>query len=133
MTKRDLIRTLAQAYPRFALREIEVMVDTFFASLTAALRQGERVELRGWGIFGVKARGARDGRNPRTGRVVRVAAKRVPFFKVAKELRARINAKVTGRTEPRERQAPTAGVQSTPKHAAPRPARGGSGAKLGSH
>jgi integration host factor subunit beta len=104
MTKRDLIRKLAQAYPRFVLREVEVMVDMFFASLTAALSRGERVELRGLGIFGDKEHRARDGRNPRTGQVVRVAAKRVPFFKVAKELRARINARARDRTEPRERQ-----------------------------
>ncbi len=107
MTKRDLIKNVAQAYPRFALREVEVMVDAFFASLTAALRRGERVELRGLGIFGVKERRAREGHNPRTGQGVRVAAKRVPFFKVAKELRARINARATDRAEPRKRQAPT--------------------------
>jgi len=133
LTKRDLIRKLAQAYPRFALREVEGMVDTFFASLTAALGRGERVELRGLGMFGVKEHRARDGRNPRTGQVVRVGAKRVPFFKVAKELRAQINARAGDRAEPRERQTPTAVAPSTPKHAAPRPARGGSGAKLGRH
>jgi integration host factor subunit beta len=57
-----------------------------------ALEDGGRVELRGFGAFSVRSRGARSGRNPRTGESVSVRAKHVPFFKSGKELRVRLNA-----------------------------------------
>lgn len=91
MTKRDLIDAVAQQYPRFSLREAEIMVNVVFDSMTEALAKGERIEIRGFGSFWVKQRLARDGRNPRTGAIVAVAAKRVPQFKVGKELRYRID------------------------------------------
>lgn len=96
MTKRDLIDELAARYPRFSRREVEVMVNAVIESLVEALRRGERIEIRGFGSFVVKQREARDGRNPRTGRRVEVAAKRVPFFKVGKELRLRVDNDETG-------------------------------------
>jgi integration host factor beta subunit len=91
VTKRDLIEELVALYPRFSRRDAEVMVNAVFESLADALRRGERIEIRGFGSFVVKYREARDGRNPRTGRRVSVAAKKVPFFKVGKELRMRVN------------------------------------------
>jgi integration host factor subunit beta len=91
VTKRGLIDELVALYPRFSRRDAEVMVNAVFESLAEALRRGERVEIRGFGSFVVKHRDARDGRNPRTGRHVQVAAKRVPFFKVGKELRVRVD------------------------------------------
>ena len=91
MTKRGLIDELVTLYPRFSRRDAEVMVNAVFESLSDALRRGERIEIRGFGSFVVKHREARDGRNPRTGRHVQVAAKRVPFFKVGKELRVRVD------------------------------------------
>ncbi|MGH7102576.1 MAG: HU family DNA-binding protein, partial [Acetobacteraceae bacterium] len=57
----------------------------------AALANGERVELRGFGAFTVKRRNARTGRNPRTGETVDVEEKLVPFFKAGKELREKVN------------------------------------------
>ena len=56
-----------------------------------ALAQGDRIEIRGFGSFVVKQRRARQGRNPKSGALVSVAAKRVPFFKVGKELRLRVD------------------------------------------
>ena len=91
MTKRGLIDELVALYPRFSRRDAEVMVNAVFESLAEALRRGDRIEIRGFGSFVVKHREARDGRNPRTGRHVQVAAKRVPFFKVGKELRGRVD------------------------------------------
>ena len=91
MTKRDLIEALARLYPQFSRRDAEVMVDQVFESLTEALQRGDRVEIRGFGSFVVKRRQPRDGRNPKTGRRVPVAAKRVPFFKVGKDLRRRVD------------------------------------------
>ena len=66
-------------------------MSTVFDEIAAALSRGDRVELRGFGAFSVKRRGARMGRNPRTGETVDVVAKRVPYFKPGKEMRARLN------------------------------------------
>ena len=57
------------------------------------LARGDRVELRGFGAFSAKQRGARVGRNPRTGASVQVSAKYIPYFKSGKQLRERLNAK----------------------------------------
>ena len=75
------------------------MVDSVFQTLTAALVDGERIELRGFGRFQVVSRPARQGRNPRTGAPVSVPAKRVSVFKVGKDLRIRVNGKGEGREE----------------------------------
>ena len=93
MTKRDLIDEVLQLFPRFSRRDAEVMVNAVFDSMTAALTRGERIEIRGFGSFVVKHRQAREGRNPKTGSLVSVQAKRVPFFKVGKELRLRVDGK----------------------------------------
>jgi len=100
VTKRGLIDELVALYPRFSRRDAEVMVNAVFESLAEALRRGERIEIRGFGSFVVKQREARDGRNPRTGKRVAVAAKRVPFFKVGKELRVRVDGDGDGGAEP---------------------------------
>jgi len=91
VTKRDLIEEVAQQYPRFSRRDAEVMVNAVFDSMTDALAKSERIEIRGFGSFIVKQRSAREGRNPRTGEIVSVAAKKVPLFKVGKELRLRVD------------------------------------------
>lgn len=79
---------------RPTLADAERVVDTVFEEIIAALARGDRVELRGFGAFSVKERDARQGRNPRTGEAVAVAAKRVPFFKTGKLLRDRLNGVV---------------------------------------
>ncbi len=93
MTKRDLIDEVVKLYPRFSGRDAEIMVNAVFDSMTEALARGERIEIRGFGSFVVKHRQAREGRNPKTGALVPVAAKRVPFFKVGKELKLRVDGK----------------------------------------
>ncbi len=92
MTKSDLILRLAERNPHLFQRDIERIVATILDEITAALARGDRVELRGFGAFSVKYRGARIGRNPRTGESVSVAEKVVPYFKTGKELRERLNA-----------------------------------------
>ena len=87
MTKRDLIDEIVKLYPSYSRRDAEVIVNAVFESMTEALCSGERIEIRGFGSFVVKQRRAREGRNPKTGEIVAVAAKRVPFFKVGKELK----------------------------------------------
>jgi integration host factor beta subunit len=91
VTKRDLIDEIVRLYPTYSRRDAEVIVNAVFDSMTEALRQGERIEIRGFGSFVVKSRRAREGRNPKTGEIVAVAAKRVPFFKVGKELKQRVD------------------------------------------
>ena len=91
MTKSDLIKRLALANPHLYLRDIERIVHTVFEEISEALTRGDRVELRGFGAFSVRARTARTGRNPRTGDEVRVPDKMVPYFKTGKELRERLN------------------------------------------
>jgi integration host factor subunit beta len=93
MTKRDLIDEVVRVYPSFARRDAEVIVNAVFDSMAEALSRDERIEIRGFGSFVVKHRQAREGRNPKTGDLVAVSAKRVPFFKVGKELKLRVDGK----------------------------------------
>lgn len=91
MTKSELINLLAARNPNLHHVDLERVVNTVFDEIVDALEDGDRVELRGFGAFSVRARDARIGRNPRTGESVQVPAKRVPFFKAGKELRERLN------------------------------------------
>ena len=91
MTKSELVARLAAANPHLYQRDVERIVITIFEEIAAALARGDRVELRGFGAFSVKKRGARVGRNPRTGEAVDVIAKHIPYFKTGKELRKRLN------------------------------------------
>lgn len=91
MIRSELVQKLADANPGLKLAEVEHIVDIFFEEMVEQLAAGGRVELRGFGAFSTRARGARVGRNPRTGEAVSVAAKRVPYFKPGKEMRERLN------------------------------------------
>lgn len=90
MTKGELIEIIAQRSD-FNLKRAELVVNTVFNAMSGALEEGDRVEIRGFGSFEVRKYDAYTGRNPKTGAVVNVAAKRAPFFKTGKELRGRIN------------------------------------------
>ncbi|MFA5990156.1 MAG: integration host factor subunit beta [Sphingomonas sp.] len=91
MIRSELVQQLVDTNPDLTLREIESIVSTFFDRISAQLAADGRVELRGFGAFSTRARGARTGRNPRTGETVAVEAKRVPYFKPGKEMRERLN------------------------------------------
>ncbi len=91
MTKSELIEKLAESNPHLHQRDAETVVSAIFGEIAGALARGDRVELRGFGAFSVKRRGARTGRNPRTGDSVSVAEKHIPFFKTGKQLRDRLN------------------------------------------
>ena len=91
MIKSELIQRIAEKNPHLYHRDVERIINTVFDQIIKALRDGDRVELRGFGAFSVKSRDSRMGRNPRTGDAVKVEAKRVPFFKTGKELRERLN------------------------------------------
>ena len=91
MIKSQLIQRISSQNPHLYQHDIEKIVSAIFDEIVEALRRGDRVELRGFGVFSAKLRGARQGRNPRTGVVVAVAKKAVPYFKTGKEIRARLN------------------------------------------
>lgn len=93
MTKSELIARITTRNPHLTQKEVEKIVSTIFDEITAALANGDRVELRGFGAFSVKERRARAGRNPRTGEQVSVSEKVVPFFKTGKLLHERLNEK----------------------------------------
>ena len=91
MTKSELINNIAHRNPHLTQRDAEIIIDTIFDSMTDALANGDRIEIRGFGSFSTKHRAERQGRNPKTGEVVNIPAGRYPFFKVGKELSERIN------------------------------------------
>ena len=91
MTKSELILKLSEANPHLYQRDIETLVATIFEEISYSLERGNRVELRGFGAFVTKKRGARTGRNPRTGDSVSVTEKYVPYFKTGKQLREKLN------------------------------------------
>ena len=91
MIRSELVEKIADANPHLFQRDVEKIVSTVFSEIIEALANGDRVELRGFGAFSVKKRGARVGRNPRTGESVQVEEKHVPFFKTGKLLRDRLN------------------------------------------
>jgi integration host factor subunit beta len=91
VTKSDLIERLSESL-KLPKGKAEAVVNVMFDSMTTALERGERIEIRGFGSFEVRSYKAYEGRNPRTGEPVHVKPKRLPFFKVGKELRERVNA-----------------------------------------
>ncbi|MGQ3354606.1 MAG: integration host factor subunit beta [Phreatobacter sp.] len=91
MIKSELVQKIAEQNPQLYQRDVENIVNAILDEIVGALSRGDRVELRGFGAFSVKARSARVGRNPRTGEHVEVEDKVVPFFKTGKEMRERLN------------------------------------------
>ena len=90
VTKPKLVARLAKKRPHLSHGDLDRIVTTILDEISAAMVRGDRVELRGFGTFGVKRRDARQGRNPRTGAEVSVEAKAMPYFKTGKQLRDRL-------------------------------------------
>src|ERR1700730_8878622 len=90
MTKAELVEDVARA-AELTKKDAERLVEIVFESIIESLNQGEKIELRGFGSFRVRERGARRGRNPKKGYPVTIPAKRVHYFKPGKELRELIN------------------------------------------
>jgi len=91
MNKSGMIDTLA-AEKGISIKKAEVVVNTLFKSMSEALFAGERIEIRGFGSFVVNEYKAYTGRNPKTGKSIAVKPKKLPFFKVGKDLKLRIMA-----------------------------------------
>jgi len=96
MTKHGIIGELLLRHPGISYRDLETLVSMMFDAMTRELMAGQRIQLRGFGSFGVKLQRARRGRNPKTGAPVDVAAKRILFFRAGKELRVAVNGPASG-------------------------------------
>ena len=90
MNKSDLIEGLSKSEDLTKTKAEEV-VDLLFSEMTNALAAGDRVEVRGLGSFKVKSYGGYKGRNPKTGKQIKVKPKKLPFFKCGKELKERVD------------------------------------------
>ena len=91
VTKSDLIAELAASYPHLRQADAELIVSLVFDQITDVLAGGDRVELRGFGVFTVKRSKPRIGRNPRTGEEVPVSERAKPVFRTGNLLHARLN------------------------------------------
>ncbi len=91
MTKSELIEAVASKVDNFSRKDVEVIIDTLFGSMSESLSKGEKVEIRGFGSFKIKQREGRQGRNPKSGENIYIEPKKVPFFKAGKEIKERIN------------------------------------------
>lgn len=98
MTKSELVEIMMKKLRHLSKMEVEVIVDTVFNKIREALKKKNRVELRGFGIFETRFREARSGRNPKSGQKVSVRDRYVPFFRVGKELKDKINQSGAGRS-----------------------------------
>ena len=92
MTKSELILKITKKNSFLYQKDIQKIIDTLFISITKALDNADRVELRGFGTFTTKHRDARIGRNPKTGEPVAIPQKKMPFFKMGKSMKERINS-----------------------------------------
>ncbi len=110
MTKAHLVEEISRVLEA-TRRDSESVVEIIFESIIGALRQGDKVEIRGFGSFRTRQRRARIGRNPKTGARVEVPAKRIPYFKPSKDLKDLVNAPAP----------PTAGPAATPPTSEPKP------------
>ena len=91
MIKSEFIQRISEQNPDLRQNDVENIVNTMLDAITGAMARGDRVELRGFGVFSARNRAARTGRNPRTGAYVSVEQKSVPFFKTGREMRNRLN------------------------------------------
>ena len=94
--KSELVDRISVQVPHLYRHDAEKIINTIFSEITAAMARGDRVELRGFGVFFVRVRAGRTGRNPRTGDLVSVGSKAVPLFRSGKEMKSRLNSYAHG-------------------------------------
>jgi integration host factor subunit beta len=115
MTKADLISVVAK---RLDITQVQagIIVEAALRSIVSALQGGQEVEIRGFGSFRFRNRAPRKGRNPKTGERVDVPPKKIPYFKMGKELKALLNAE-----RPAEEAPPPADTTTAPGPASEEP------------
>ena len=91
IVKSKLLKQLSQNYPNFLKKDLEKFTDIILKEIKKTLRRGERVELRGFGVFSAKTQNARISRNPKTGEKVNTPEKKTIHFKMAKDLFNKLN------------------------------------------
>lgn len=91
MTKTDLLEEVAGVI-EVSRKDASAIIETILDSIVRSLRNGEKIEIRGWGSFHIRQRRARQGRNPKTGARVEVAPKRIACFRPSKELNELVNS-----------------------------------------
>ena len=91
IVKSKIIKQLAKNYPNFLKKDLEKFTDIILAEIKQALKRGDRVELRGFGIFSTNTQKARISRNPKTGEKVNTLEKKTIHFKMAKEVFKKLN------------------------------------------
>ena len=100
MTKSQLIELLSARHSQLAPKDAELAVKTMLDAMAHTLASGNRIEIRGFGSFGLNYRPPRVGRNPKTGEKVDVPPKKIPYFKMGKELKALLNGKAAEEEAP---------------------------------
>ena len=90
MTKNELIKRVTDDLKVVTKKDVKVVINTMFSSMSKALVSRDKIEIRGFGSFKVKKRNAKIGRNPKTGQLVKVPTKLVPHFKVGKDLKEKL-------------------------------------------
>ena len=91
ITKSELVKQLSKTYPNLLKKDLEKFFDIFINEVKLALKNDERVELRGWGVFSTKNQKRKTSRNPKTGEQVIVKEKKSINFKMSKDLFSEIN------------------------------------------
>ena len=91
LNKSDLVLKIVSLNPEIYQKDVMKIVDIFFGTISKAVTKNDRVELRGFGAFDVKHREARIARNPKNGSVVAVPSKKIPFFRMGKGMKERLN------------------------------------------
>ena len=91
IVKSKLLKQLSKNYPNFLKKDLEKFLDIILKEIRLTLKRGERVELRGFGVFSTKIQKARISRNPRTGEKVNTTQKKIIHFKMAKDLFKKLN------------------------------------------
>ncbi|MFI5303404.1 MAG: integration host factor subunit beta [Nitrospiria bacterium] len=92
MTKAQLIEKVSEQLKGYTKRQTEIIINAIFDSIKSSLANGDKIEIRGFGSFRLRKRKNREGRNPKTGELVSVNAKNVPFFKAGKELKELVDS-----------------------------------------
>ncbi len=91
VVKSKLLKQLSENYPNFLKKDLEKLSNIIFKEIILTLKRGERVEIRGWGIFSTNLQKARISRNPKTGEKINTPEKKTIHFKMAKDLFKKLN------------------------------------------
>lgn len=92
MNKSELIEALAQELDNMPIRQASAILNTILETMMETMERGDSIEIRGFGSFVVKKYEPYTGRNPKTGQQIKVRPKKLPFFKVGKELKERVDS-----------------------------------------